>query len=170
MHFLWSWHGKRWNKSSSISRWSAEELTCMYLSKSAVHMEGNTLSSVSSGRESITHQYQSAEKCCRCERINTPFIFCPVSGISARVICCFFFLSDHEELCNFTATARQLWHVSNSVPLVGWNITSTPACNPLWFWGWILGQRAELNVKMIDTRDFLADITCCWNSFTSKRN
>lgn len=81
-----------------------------------------------------------------------------------------FFESDHEELCNFTATARQLWHVSNSVPLVGWNITSTPACNPLWFWGWILGQRAELNVKMIDTRDFLADITCCWNSFTSKRN
>lgn len=82
----------------------------------------------------------------------------------------FFFESDHEELCNFTATARQLWHVSNLVPLVGWNITSTPACNPLWFWGWILGQRAELNVKMIDTRDFLADITCCWNSFTSKRN
>lgn len=81
-----------------------------------------------------------------------------------------FFESDHEELCNFTATARQLWHVSNLVPLVGWNITSTPACNPLWFWGWILGQRAELNVKMIDTRDFLADITYCPNSFTSKKN
>lgn len=180
MHFLWRWHGKRWNKSSSIScrpwrNWPACICPSLQFTWRVTRSRLSLLAG--RGRWALWEHRTSVPVCWEILQMWANQYAFYISSRLWNLCSChllLFFESDHEELCNFTATARQLWHVFNSVPLVGWNITSTPLVTRCdsggevwdgeqsWMWKWSTPGTSSLTSLAAETPSQAKEIRPWW--------